>query len=81
MEVWDEGDEVIREINEDSEPETEFQGESDPESRILSTWLVMFLLYVQAVYKLTDRAVAAIMSFLKAFLNALESFCSYEPAC
>ena len=56
---------------ENSEPESNYQDETSNHSGVLSAWLVTFLLYMQAAFRLTDRATSALLSFLKVFLKVL----------
>ena len=45
-------------------------------SVILTKWLTLFFLHLQAVFRIADGAIACILCFLKSFLNVLGEFSS-----
>lgn len=60
---------------EDIEPE-DLMDNSPSRSSILAKWLILFLLYLQAIFHVSDAAFSHLFRFLKAFLTILGQSCA-----
>lgn len=79
VEVWSESEEVINDIKNmndtESEPE-ELSIVQNETSKALTRWLLTFLMFMQAVYHLSDTVITYFLHFFRVFLAILGQFCT-----
>lgn len=80
IEVWNESEEIIDDIKNmndtESEPEEEVGTVQNESSKALTRWLLTFLMFMQAVYHLSDTVITSFLHFFSVFLAILGRFCS-----
>lgn len=78
VEVWSESEEVINIENmndTESEPE-ELSTVQNETFKALTRWLLTFLMFMQAVYHLSDTVITYLLHFFRVFLAILGQFCT-----
>ena len=80
IEVWSESEEIIDDIKNmndtESEPEEEVGTVQNESSKALTRWLLTFLMFMQAVYHLSDTVMTSFLHFFSVFLAILGRFCT-----
>jgi len=75
VEIWSEG-EIIDDISDsESDPETKVDPPQNASSMALARWLLIFLMFMQAVYHLSDTVLTAFLRSFSVFLTILGRFC------
>lgn len=80
-EIWNEDEEetvsdIIRQYEEEPVPDAEIQmGTIQGHSRALSTWVLHFLMFMQASFHLSDNVVSYFIRFFHVFFLVLGRFC------
>lgn len=78
-EHWNEEEEVVHDIADESEPEDNSipssRSDTSQQSFLFTKWLCFFFLHLQVIYKLSDGAITCLLGFMKAFFTVLGRSC------